>query len=291
MATLKDIKQNMNAVGKTRQITRAMKMMSTAKLGKINKQLDSDKAFIAKLEQIVRRLDTELNQNKDTDEKVTNKVESAIFILVSGERGLCGGFNYEFNEFSKSIIDSSEAKNKKLIVIGKMGYSYFSKNSYDIMLNLPDLDHNSSNEKLYELTDLIYKKYFSNEVQEVYLIYSSFISASKTYFVAPKVLPLDPEIKFIQDDEENYWNTYISYEYEPSIQTLYERILPMYITSIIQRAIAETLASEQSSRIVAMTSATDRASEMIDDLKLEFNRKRQSIITREIAEVISGIES
>lgn len=279
----------MNAVGKTRQITRAMKMMSTAKLGKINKQLDSDKAFIAKLEQIVRRLDTELNQNKDTDEKVTNKVESAIFILVSGERGLCGGFNYEFNEFSKSIIDSSEAKNKKLIVIGKMGYSYFSKNSYDIMLNLPDLDHNSSNEKLYELTDLIYKKYFSNEVQEVYLIYSSFISASKTYFVAPKVLPLDPEIKFIQDDEENYWNTYISYEYEPSIQTLYERILPMYITSIIQRAIAETLASEQSSRIVAMTSATDRADEKIGELQLDFNRKRQALITQEISEIISGM--
>ena len=297
MASLKDIKQKMVAVGKTRQITSAMKMMATAKLGKAMKLLASSRAYISKLEQIVRCIQAEIEteyksnnpQNKSKYKQTSKTPASAAFIIISGERGLCGGFNSELNEFAMSIIDQHDATDKKIVLIGKKGLNYFKKHKMNIVAHFPELTKEYDQNQLFEVAEFVYNLYVNNEAKEIYLIYSTFISQIKKYFAAPRLMPLDPEVQIIQDEEEDD-KLVESFEFDPSPEELYERIIPMYIRSVIHRGLIETGAAEQSARVTAMTSATDRAKEIIDELRLDFNRTRQAMITQEISEIIAGSE-
>ena len=160
----------------------------------------------------------------------------------------------------------------------------------NVVAHFPELTRHYENEHLFEVAELIYKLYVNNEADEIFLIYSTFISPVKKYFAAPRLLPLDPEVKIIQDEKDDQDKIVRSFEFDPSPEELYERIVPMYLKSVIHIGIIETGAAEQSSRVTAMTSATDRAKEIIDELRLDFNRTRQAIITQEISEIIAGSE-
>lgn len=292
MSNLKDIKRKMVGVGKTHQITGAMKMMATARLGKAMKMLQVSRSYIAKLEQIVRRIQSEVEAKAKSIGNSSHKKDpnSAAFIIISGERGLCGGFNFELNNFANSVIEEENAADTKLIIIGKKALGYFKKRNKNVIAHFPELTRHYDNDKLFEVAELIYRLHVNGEADEIFLIYSTFISPVKKYFAAPRLLPLDPEVKIIKDEDEEQDKIVRSFEFDPSPDELYHRIVPMYLKSVIHRGIIETGAAEQSARVTAMTSATDRAEEIIDELKLEFNRTRQAIITQEISEIIAGSE-
>lgn len=287
MPGLKDIKQKIKGVSTTQQITRAMKMMSTARLGRAMEQIDLTHAYISRLEQIVYSIRSQLPEKYFHPCLVARKVNTSAYVMIGGERGLCGGFNHEINRFAKEVISENEAENKKIIVIGKKAIKFFSKLSFEIIDKYPELNIRSAHQELFEVAEQIFYLFRSGEVDEVSLIYTTFISPTRKYPVVSKLLPLDtsqiqtrPEKKLIRP-----------FDFVPSPTAIFDQIIPRFLRNLLHKALIESSAAEQSARMAAMTSATDRAQEIIDELQLDFNRSRQALITQEIAEVISGSEA
>lgn len=288
MTALKDIKQKIRGVSTTQQITRAMKMMSTARLGRAMEQINLTGAYIAKLEQIVYSLKEQMPGKYKHPCLTPRPVKAAAFVVIGGERGLCGGFNLELNRFATSFIAENEAPEKKLVVIGKKAVKAFKKLNFNLISAYEDLTVRNATEELFDVSDQIFSLFRDGKVDEIYLIYTSFVSPTRRYLVAPKLLPLTP---LPLEENQKMRKPVRSFDFTPSPTEIYDELVPRYLRNLLHRAIIESSASEQSARMAAMTSATDRAQEIIDELHLDFNRNRQALITREIAEVISGAEA
>ncbi len=286
MANLKEIKQKMKGISTTQQITGAMKLMSTAKLGRLMEKIELSKSYVSKLEQIVHNISNELPSNFSHPCITGRTVKSSGFIVISGERGLCGGFNHDINKFALSIIQEHKSPEKKIILMGKKSLSTFRRSKMEIIAEYPDIVGHHDGTQLFEASEKLFNSFKTGEIDELFLLYTSFVSPVKRYLTQIKMLPLDKNA--FGDIKEKKKNS--GFDFYPSAEGIFNNIIPRYIRNILYRAIIESSASEQSSRMAAMTSATDRAEEMMDDLKLDFNRTRQSIITREISEVIAGID-
>ncbi|MFZ5952845.1 MAG: ATP synthase F1 subunit gamma [Candidatus Rifleibacteriota bacterium] len=289
MTALKDIKQKIRGVSTTQQITRAMKMMSTARLGRAMEQINLTHSYIAKLEQIVQSLQGQLPAKYKHPCLTPRPVKNAGFIIIGGERGLCGGFNLELNRFAATFIGEHPAPGKKLVVIGKKAVKFFQKQPFTLLECYPDLTVRNAGEELFEVSDYLFSLFRDAEVDEINLIYTSFVSPTRKYLASPRLLPLSPV-----DIEARHTETRKQarpFDFTPSPTIIFDELIPRYLRNLLHRAIIESSASEQSARMAAMTSATDRAQEIIDELHLDFNRNRQALITREIAEVISGAEA
>jgi F-type H+-transporting ATPase subunit gamma len=264
-----------------------MKMMSTARLGRAMEQIELTHAYISRLEQIVYSIRNQLPEKYCHPCLIARKVKTSAYVMIGGERGLCGGFNHEINRFAREVISESEAENKKIIVIGKKAIKFFSKLSFEIIDKYPELNIRSAQKELFEVAEQIFYLFRSGQVDEVSLIYTTFISPTRKYPVVSKLLPLDtsqiqtrPEIKLIRP-----------FDFVPSPTVIFDQLIPRFLRNLLHKALIESSAAEQSARMAAMTSATDRAQEIIDELQLDFNRSRQALITQEIAEVISGSEA
>lgn len=289
MASLKDIKQKIRGVTTTQQITRAMKMMSTARLGRAIELINQTHSYIDKLEQIVRSLQDQLPPKYQHPCLTPRPVKAALFIVIGGERGLCGGFNQELNRFAASFIEEYEAPVKKLVVIGKKAIKFFNKHNLSVHRAFVELTARNAHEELFDIAGELFSSFRAGEFDEIHLIYTSFISPTRKYLATPRLLPLAqlaPEA-----DKKEAQRLRRSFDFLPSPTRIFDELIPRYVRNLLFRAIIESSASEQSARMSAMTSATDRAQEIIDELHLDFNRNRQALITREIAEVISGAEA
>ncbi|MGM0599867.1 MAG: ATP synthase F1 subunit gamma [Candidatus Rifleibacteriota bacterium] len=287
MPGLKDIKQKIKGVATTQQITRAMKMMSTARLGRAMEQIDLTHAYISRLEQIVYSIRSQLPEKYHHPCLIPREVNTSAYVMIGGERGLCGGFNQDINRFARKVISESEAKNKKVIVIGKKAVRFFSKLSFEVIEKYPELNIRSAHQELFDVAEQIFYLFRSGKVDEVSLIYTSFISPTRKYPVVSKLLPLDTSQ--IQDRLEIKSNR--SFDFVPSPTVIFDQLIPRFLRNLLHKALIESSAAEQSARMAAMTSATDRAQEIIDELQLDCNRSRQALITQQIAEVISGTEA
>lgn len=287
MTALKDIKQKIKGVSTTQQITSAMKMMSTARLGRAMEQINLTHSYISKLEQIVYSIHEQLPENYQHSCITPRPVKSVGFVVISGERGLCGGFNQDLNKFALNFIQEHEAPEKKIVVIGKKATRFFENLKYEITANYPDLNVRNAGEKLFETSEKIFALYQEGCVDELFLIYTTFVSPTKKYLTGLRILPLEPPKTEIDPKKESR----LTFDFVPSPTAIFDELIPRFLRNLLHRALIESSASEQSSRMAAMTSATDRAQEIIDELQLEFNRNRQAMITREIAEVISGSEA
>jgi F-type H+-transporting ATPase subunit gamma len=265
-----------------------MKMMSTARLGRAMEQINLTHSYIAKLEQIVRNIHSQLPEKYKHPCITPREVKAVGFIIIGGERGLCGGFNIELNRFAGKFIEEHEAPEKKLILIGKKAIRHFRKMPFDIVASYPELNTRNATENLFDISDQIFDLYRSGNVDELYLIYTSFVSPTRKYLTAPRLLPLDTGE---MQSKENNKKRLRPFDFIPSPTRIFDELIPRFLRNLLHRALIESSASEQSARMAAMTSATDRAQEIIDELQLEFNRNRQALITREIAEVISGSEA
>jgi F-type H+-transporting ATPase subunit gamma len=286
MGNLKEIKQKMKGISTTQQITGAMKLMSTAKLGRLMEKIELSKSYVSKLEQIVHSIANELPANFSHPCITGRPVNNSGFIIISGERGLCGGFNHDLNKFAMASVQEHQSTTKKLILMGKKSLSMFRRSGIEITAEYPDIVGHHEGTQLFEISARLFEMFKKGEIDDLSLIYTSFVSPVKRYLTQIKMLPLDKDaFGEIKDKKKSF-----GFDFYPSPEGIFNNIIPRYIRNILYRAIIESSASEQSARMAAMTSATDRAEEMMDDLKLDFNRTRQSIITREISEVIAGID-
>lgn len=283
MASLRDIRQKISGVSTTQQITSAMKMMSTARLGRAIEAINLTHAYITKFEHMVQDLKRELPNFKHPC-MVARPVKCSCIVVIGGERGLCGGFNHDINRFAQGVIEEHTAPEKKIVVIGRKAIRYFEQKGFELFATFPDLTVKTLDSELFGVSRQLFELYKNEEVDEIHLVYTSFASAVARYLTSLRLLPIDISTMPPKPQPK----AAIPFDFYPSPQEIFSQLMPRYLRNLLYRSIIESSAAEQSARMAAMTSATDRAEEIIDELKLDLNRSRQALITREIAEVIAG---
>ena len=271
------------------QITKAMKLISVVKLRKAKQQLEQTLPFFNKVKATMADI---LFHSTDTISMYFDPAKSVGsdtrgYITFTGDKGLAGGYNNNIIKVVESHMKGHP--NSKLLVAGHAGRNYFMAESYDVD---QDFDHPVQNPTVYraqEMADYVLDLFRKNKLGEVYVVYTKMISSIRLEPVLMKLLPLDMDAlkdeltagHYAKDENEGL-------EYEPSPGAVLDVLVPKYIKGILYGAIVEAFASEQSARMTAMDSATNNAQDMIERLKLYYNRARQAAITQEISEIVEG---
>ena len=293
MPSLKDLRNRIDSVKSTKKITQAMKMVAASKLKKAQSFAEKGRSYSSGLDSIVKGLvnSSENIEHPLLDNNVGDK-NSSLIIVVSSDRGLCGGLNSNIVKAVKKKIDElkGEKKSASLVCIGKKGYDLLS-GLYEKMfnfevkhINIGEIDYNSTE----EIGKKILNSFYKNDFQECCLFYNHFNSVISQEVKVEKLIPFS---KPSETDTENLNNIDTYFEYEPNEEEVLSKILPKNFIVQIYKAILESRASEQGARMTAMDNATRNAGEMIDNLSLKYNRQRQAIITKELIEIISGAEA
>ena len=293
MPSLKDLRNRIDSVKSTKKITQAMKMVAASKLKKAQSLAEKGRSYSSGLDSIVKGLvnSSENIEHPLLDNNVGDK-NSSLIIVVSSDRGLCGGLNSNIVKAVKKKINELEGKKKSasLVCIGKKGFDLLS-GLYEKMFNF-EVKHINIGEIDYKSTEEIGKKilnsFYKNDFQECSLFYNHFNSVISQEVKVEKLIPYS---KSDEADSENQNNIDTYFEYEPNEEEVLSKILPKNFIVQIYKAILESRASEQGARMTAMDNATRNAGDMIDNLSLKYNRQRQAIITKELIEIISGAEA
>ena len=293
MPSLKDLRNRIDSVKSTKKITQAMKMVAASKLKKAQSLAEKGRSYSSGLDSIVKGL---VNSSENIEHPLLGnnigEKESSLIIVVSSDRGLCGGLNSNIVKAVKKKIDELEEKKKSasLVCIGKKGFDLLS-GLYEKMfnfevkqINISEIDYKSTE----EIGKKILSSFYKNDFQECSLFYNHFNSVISQEVKAEKLIPYS---RSRETDAENQNNIDIYFEYEPNEEEVLSKILPKNFIVQIYKAILESRASEQGARMTAMDNATRNAGEMIDNLSLKYNRQRQAIITKELIEIISGAEA
>ena len=284
MPSLKSIKKRISSVKNTRQITKAMKMVSAAKLRRAQDNVVAARPYAKKLAEVLERLARQ--QDMDVHPLMEKRpADKALLILVTSDRGLCGGFNANISKAAERFIRERKGSYKEfsIMTIGRKGYE-FLKSRHKIYKNYTGIFSNLNYQTAALLAQEVVKGFLDGEYDEVFLLFNAFRSVMSQDITLQPLLPITPP----GQGEEEYAPEYI---YEPSKAQLLGELLPKHIEVQVFKALLESLASEHGARMTAMDSASKNATEMIGKLTLQYNRARQAAITKELMEIISGAES
>ena len=282
METMRDIKRRINSVQNTKKITRAMKMVAGAKLRRSQEKAEDARPFFNKTRKTL--LDVQ-KHSRNTDHVLLNEREGNkhLYVLITGDRGLCGAYNSKVIDKFKKNVDNSEEN--VILAIGSKGRDYFKKRDYDIISEYIQIDDYPDFRFARKITNEIISLFKDEIVDKVSLIYTHFISALTQEVKLIPLLPVDSPEERERDEVQ------VEYIYEPSADEVLDVILPQYVNNVLYSSLLESKASEFGSRMTAMDSATDNANDMIDELTKTYNRARQSEITKEITEIVGGAEA
>ena len=292
MATAKEIRTRINSVTQTKKITRAMEMISASKLFKCKKRMELSKPYAKLARQIIEHL-SKANPEYQHPYLVERPVKRVGLIVISSDRGLCGGLN--LNLFKQVLNKIKWAKKNNigvdLAVVGRKAESYFARLGVNIISSVDNLGETPTVDKIIGSVKVMLDSYESKSdkaIDQLFLYSNEFISTINQKPLLEQLLPatnlIDLDNKDNKDNKEPVWD----YIYEPDAYELLNMLLTRYIESQVYQGVVENIACEQAARMVAMKSATDNAGEVIDDLQLEYNKARQAAITTELAEIVSG---
>ena len=276
---MKEIKTRIKSVESTRQITKAMELVSSSKFRKAKERAESTKPYFNTLYSTVQDIASNTSNSKNVFMKNRN-VKNVCYIVIAGDRGLAGGYN---SNILKAVIAHNTLGTGKVIPIGKKANESFSKRGYEVIDSIETVE-NATYEDANRVAQAAMEAYKKGEVDEVNLVYTQFISALSQEPTIVKLLPVTIEPKQGEDVKK----AKSAVQYLPSADTVLGYVLPKYVSGSIYGAIAESFASEQAARRTAMESATDNANEMIAKLELSYNRARQAAVTQEISEIVGG---
>lgn len=270
------IKRRIKSVTNTRKITKAMGLVATSKFKKTREALDVNALYGESLNEVLK--DILKAHTADNIYKTGNSSRIKLYIVFTSDTGLCGAFN--INVLNKAMEEISKDKEKSVIIaVGEKGISYFNRFNYELVkkyTNIPDIPTlGDANEFALDLL----KIYDNGEAGEINAVYTKFLSQTKQEVVVEKILPLHG------DSSENY------IECEPETDTLLNNIVPLYTREKMLYFLIHSKSSEQSIRMSAMDGATKNANQLLDKLKLQYNRMRQGAITQEISEIVGGAEA
>jgi len=286
MAHMREIKLRMKGIRQTRQITRAMKLISAAKLKKARQQLEATLPFFDKVKSTIADilLHSANIESIFFDERNGKGEKKRGYIVVAADKGLAGGYNNNILKFAESRF--RDDRNAVLFVAGHMGKGYFTKKKYNVY---KEFDYPVQNPTIYrarEISETVLELFKRGELDEVYIIYTRMISTIRLEPQLMKLLPLDMES--LKEDIKDVRTRDEGLVYEPSPLAVLDVLISKYLKGIVYGAFVESFTSEQSARMTAMDNATTNADEMLQRLNLSFNRARQAAITQEISEIVGG---
>jgi len=285
MASLKDIRKRIQSVKNTQQITSAMKMVAAARLRRAQERMERARPYAEEMSVVLSNL--ALRVHSDSHPLLVRRpAEKVMLIVVTSDRGLCGGFNQNIIRTAERFIRENRKKYSKITftVIGKKGYDYFKNRATPIFKNYTGISGSIE----YRLGETIgrdmVKSYIDESVDEIYLLFNKFITPMTQEIVFERLLPISRS-KAREDTSP------VEYLFEPSQEAIIEDIINRHLNTQVFRALLESEASELGARMTAMDSATSNAEEMIERLTLDYNRARQEAITVELMEIVSGAEA
>jgi F-type H+-transporting ATPase subunit gamma len=284
MANLKSIKKRIVSVKNTRQITKAMKMVSAAKLRRAQENVVAARPYAKKLAEVLERLAA--SQEADANPlMVQRETRRALLVVVTSDRGLCGGFNANLSKAAERFIKErqGEFSELSLMTIGRKGYE-FLRNRHTVRKHHGNIFSTLSYQTAALVAQELIEGYLAEEYDQVFIIYNAFKSVMSQDITLEQLLPIAPQEK--EGEEQG-----VEYIYEPSKAALLDELLPKHIEVQVFKSLLESVASEHGARMTAMDAASKNATEMIGKLTLIYNRARQAAITTELMEIISGAES
>jgi len=287
MAALKDIKRQIAAVGKTKQITKAMNMVAASKFRTAQMRMENFRPYAGKFIEVLNSLALRVDASSHPLLAVRPPKKLRVICMTS-DRGLCGGFNTNLIKATERFAKEKEAEGKEvsLVPVGRKGRDYFRKKA-KIMNERVDVFKKFDMSLAVEISNDIIPSFVKEEYDELYLVYNEYRNVS---IQRPAVVRLFP-LPSIGQEEATDPEKRIDYIYEPSDEVLLDRILPMYVRVLIYRALLETYAGENGSRMAAMDNATRNCEELIGSLSLKYNKARQAAITAELMDIVGGTEA
>ncbi len=287
MPTLRDIKRKIEAVKKTAQITRAMNMVAAAKLRGAQLNMEKFHPYAAKFREVIGRLVARVERGI-TFELITPRpeVKKVELVLLTADRGLCGSFNNNLITLAEKFLKGkiAEGKEVSLITAGRKGNEYFRRRKYPIRKVFTGLLNKPNYDDAFRLGSELIELFQSGEADEVYVIYSQFVSMLKQAPTLIKLLPIEPEKAEPSEAQ-------VEYIYEPAHEIILNDILPNYVYVQMLECFYQTAVSEHAARMTAMDNATNNCKEMVRTLTLTYNKARQASITKELMDIVGGAEA
>ncbi|MGH8677452.1 MAG: ATP synthase F1 subunit gamma [Burkholderiales bacterium] len=284
MASTREIRRRIRGVKNIKQVTRAMNMIAAARLRRAQVKAESARPYAERLSEILQ--DVQAGSTGVRHPLLAKRdVKRVGVVLVTSDRGLCGAFNASIIREADHFLKKQTAE-VGLISVGKKGRDYFRARGVAIDEHIPQPSRDVRLEELGRISKRVISDYTGGRYDRIFLAYAQFVSVLKSVPVVTQLLPLEKV-----DAEQKEMHPAVTYQFEPVAEELLSTLLPQYVEVVIYRALVESLASEQAARMVAMKAATDSASDMIDNLTREYNRVRQTSITTQILEVVSGADA
>ena len=283
MANLKEIRNRISSIGSTMQITSAMKMVSAAKLKKAQDAITAMRPYSSKLTELLQNLSATLDGDAGGAYSKQREVSKVLLVVVTSNRGLCGGFNSSvIKETTQNIAANYQDIDVDLLTIGKKGNDILSK-SYPVIDARNDIFDNLTFDFVAEVAEKIMKLYADGTYDKIEIIYNRFKNAATQIPQVEQFLPIKP----VEGDT----NASADYIFEPSKEKIVLELIPKSLKTQLYKAVRDSFAAEHGARMTAMHKATDNATELRDELLLTYNKARQAAITNEILEIVGGAEA
>jgi F-type H+-transporting ATPase subunit gamma len=285
MAGAKEIRNKIGSVKSTQKITKAMEMVAASKMRRSQDAMEASRPYAETMRKVIGHV-AHANleyRHPYLEEREANRVG---YIIVSTDRGLCGGLN--INAFKKAVTDMQAWKAKgaeiELAVIGSKATAFFNNSGAKVAAQASGLGDSPSLEDLIGSVGVMLKKYDEGELDRLYVVYNQFVNTMVQQPTIDQLLPLPKSDSEEMQKREHSWD----YIYEPEPKPLLDALLVRYVESQVYQGVVENLACEQAARMIAMKAATDNATNLIEDLELVYNKARQAAITQELSEIVSG---
>ncbi|HDR04748.1 MAG TPA: ATP synthase F1 subunit gamma [Candidatus Marinimicrobia bacterium] len=283
MPTLRAVKRRIGAVKNTQQVTRAMKMVSAARMKKAQLNMERARPYSGKVAELLQHVLPSISRDTHPLLKIHSPIEKAGFVIITADRGLCGSFNTKIIKLAENKIAETGKEKCSLICIGRRGNDYFRKRGYNVIGSYVNFFNELDFGHAVQIVEQINNLYVKEGLGEVHVIYNRFKNMLTQELRAERFLPL-----LLEENES------VKYEqclFEPGKPEIVHSLVPRHLNVQMWQYLLESNASEQTARMVAMDNATTNAEDLLKRLQLTYNKTRQAVITREILEVVSGAEA
>jgi F-type H+-transporting ATPase subunit gamma len=290
MATLRDIKKRIKAVQNTQKITKAMKMVSASKLRKVQNRMLDLRPYADKMQEVLMSLAK--GADRESHPLLAFRPRKTVeVVVVTSDRGLCGAFNTNILKAAQKCIDGykKEGFEVSISTIGKKARDYFRRRGVPMRNSWTGISGNVLFSNAQEIANIVKDNFINETIDEVTVVYNAFKSMVAQTVTVAQLLPLAP----VEEGEEESVpeSSASNFIYEPSMEAIFDRLIPRNVDIQIYRALLESSASEEAARMSAMENATKSCNEMVDKLTLQFNKARQAAITGELMDIVGGVEA
>lgn len=283
---LKEVRNRIKSISTTQQITKAMKMVSAAKLRRAQDAILQMRPYAQKLQEMLSNIVSSTTSDMELALATERNVERVLLIPITSNRGLCGAYNANVIKMTRAVIAEKYAAQHArgqvtVLPIGKKGYEFFQRNGYKMVDNFWNLFADLSFDNVREAAVYAQTAFLNKEYDRVEIIYSQFKNAATQEFVCEPYLPI-PKVEKAEGGKNS------DFIFEPSKEVLIQELMPKILNTQVYKAVLDANASEEGARMTAMDKATENANELLRNLKISYNRARQAAITTELTEIVSG---